>query len=200
MGRSNTSGVDKGSPSAALVPYEIIERRIWLIRGQKTILDEDLAALYGVETRALVQAMKRNLGRFPEDFAFQLTSGESALLRSQIVISKVSVGRGGRRYAPFAFTEHGALMAASVLNSPRAVEMSVFVVRAFVRLRQVLATHADLARKLAVLERKSHAQFKVVFEAIRALMREPEKKKKRPIGFGVKEKKGKYQARKAIRR
>lgn len=199
MGKSHSSGVDKQSASSALVPYETIERRIWVIRGQKIILDADLAALYGVETRALIQAMKRNQGRFPDDFAFQLTSGESALLRSQIVISKVSNGRGGRRYAPFAFTEHGALMAASVLNSPRAVEMSVFVVRAFVRLRQVLATHADLARKLTALEKKSDAQFKVVFEAIRALMVEP-RKKKRAIGFGVKEKKGKYQAKKTIRR
>ena len=134
------------------LPSERIERAILLIRGEKVILDADLAALYGVETRRLNEQVIRNLHRFPDDFMFQLTRQELRALISQFAIS--NGGRGGRTKLPYAFTEHGAIMAASVLNTPRAVEMSVFVVRAFVRLRAFLATHKELADKLAELERK----------------------------------------------
>ena len=134
------------------IPAERVARAILVIRGQRIILDDDLASLYGVETKHLVQAIKRNAGRFPEDFAFQLSAEEWAPLRSQIVTSK---GRGGRRYPPHAFTEHGALMAASVLNSPTAVQVALQVVRAFIRIRQLLATNEDLARKVAALDRRT---------------------------------------------
>jgi hypothetical protein len=160
-----------------------IEDRILLIRGQKVILDSDLAVLYGVEVRALNQAVKRNKERFPEDFVFQLNEGERVNLRSQIVTS--SSGHGGRRYPPCAFTEHGAIMAASVLNSSRAVEMSLFVVRAFVRLREMLGTHKQLASKLAELERRleTHDQtIQQIIEAIKQLMAPPARSAKR-IGF-----------------
>ena len=142
------------------------------------MLDADLAALYGVETRALVQAVKRNLGRFPEDFMFQLTPEEAANLRSQIVISSW----GGRRTPPYAFTEQGVAMLSSVLHSERAAQVNVEIMRTFVRLREVLSSHADLARKLVTLERKYDAQFKAVFDAIRALMATPTGTK-RKIGF-----------------
>jgi hypothetical protein len=161
------------------IPAERIENAILLIRGEKLILDSDLAALYGVETRALLQAVKRNRERFPSDFMIQLTLKEYDSLRSQIVISK---GRGGRRYLPYAFSEHGAIMAASVLNSKTAVETSVQVVRAFVRLRQMLASNKELAHRLIELERRYDTQFKVVFDAIRELMTTPEPKRKQ-IGF-----------------
>jgi hypothetical protein len=147
------------------------------------MLDSDLAELYGVVTKALNQAVKRNIERFPDDFMFRLTDDEHASLRSQIVTSTAS--RGGRRYAPYAFTEHGAIMAATVLNSPRAVEMSVFVVRAFVRLRELLATHKELAAKLDELEHKisSHDQaIAGLIDAIRGLMRSPTPSS-RPVGF-----------------
>jgi hypothetical protein len=161
------------------IPAERIENAILLIRGEKLILDSDLAALYGVETRALLQAVKRNRERFPSDFMIQLTLKESDSLRSQIVFSK---GRGGRRYLPYAFSEHGAIMAASVLNRKTAVETSVQVVRAFVRLRQMLASNKELAHRLIELERRYDTQFKVVFDAIRELMTTPEPKRKQ-IGF-----------------
>ena len=132
------------------MPVELVERRIYLIRGQKVMLDADLAELYQVETRALIQAVKRNIDRFPEDFMFQLTQEEGESLRSQIVIS--NVGRGGRRYLPYAFTEHGVGMLSAVLNSDRAVQMSIVIVRAFVRMRELLATHKDLARRIEQLE------------------------------------------------
>src|SRR3970040_2141722 len=127
-------------PEQSPVPRERIERAILVLRGHKVMLDADLAALYGVETRVLVQAVKRNLERFPKDFMFQLTNQELATWRSQIVMSNPGARMGLRR-PPFAFTEHGALMAATVLNSPRAVEMRLYVVRDFVRLREVLARH-----------------------------------------------------------
>jgi ORF6N domain-containing protein len=152
-----------------------------MIRGERVILDSDLASLYGGDTRSLIQALKRNSRRFPADFVFQLTQSEFDSLRSQIVISK---GRGGRRSLPYAFTEHGAIMAVNVLNSERAVEGSVQVVRAFVRLRQMVISHQELARKVEQLERKYDAQFKVVFDAIKALMKPPEPKRK--IGFQAK--------------
>jgi hypothetical protein len=175
----------KTTKALVKIPAERIENAILLIRGEKLILDSDLAALYGVETRALLQAVKRNRERFPSDFMIQLTLKESDSLRSQIVISK---GRGGRRYLPYAFSEHGAIMAASVLNSKTAVETSVQVVRAFVRLRQMLASNKELAHKLIELERRYDTQFKVVFDAIRELMTTPEPKRKQ-IGFAKTSKK-----------
>lgn len=167
--------------SVALIPSERIERSILLVRGHKVILDSDLAALYGVPTKRLNEQVRRNRLRFPADFMFQLTGREAAVLRSQFATSKP--GRGGRRYRPYVFTEHGALMAATVLNSQVAVRVSLQIVRTFVRLRQLLATHAQLARKLAELEQKYDAQFKVVFDAIRELMTPPEPEPKRRIGF-----------------
>ena len=163
----------------SLIPVERIERAILLIRRQKVILDADLAVLYGVETRVLVQAVKRNLGRFPEDFMFQLNREEFAILRSQSVTSS---DWGGRRYPPYAFTEQGVAMLSSVLRSQRAIRVNIEIMRAFIRLRQILASHAVLARKLDALEKKYDAQFKEVFEAIRQLMAPPEPKR-RAIGF-----------------
>ena len=136
-----------------LVPVERVERAILVLRGRRVILDSDLAALYGVTVSRFNEAVKRNAKRFPDDFAFRLTREEHETLRSQIAISKAE-RRGGRRYLPYVFTEHGAVMAASVLNSPRAIEVSVDVVRAFVRLRSVLAAHRQLADKVDGLERK----------------------------------------------
>lgn len=163
----------------AIAPAHV-ERKILLIRGERVMLDADLAAMYGVTTRALVQAVRRNPARFPADFMFQLTSDEAERLRSQTVISKS--GRGGRRTMPYAFTEQGVAMLSSVLRSPRAVRVNVEIMRAFVRLRAMLSTHVDLARKLLALEKKYDAQFRVVFDAIRELMT-PEPKARRPIGF-----------------
>ena len=183
---------------ALIASVEQIESQICLIRGQKVMLDADLAELYGIPTKVLNQAIKRNSERFPEDFMFQLTAEEFAdlrcqggisNLRSQIVTSNNPAGRGGRRHLPYAFTEHGAIMAASVLNSPRAIEASVQVVRAFVQLRQMLATNAELSGKLAALEKKYDIKFRAVFEAIRELMTPSDPKKKRPIGFAPWEKK-----------
>jgi hypothetical protein len=169
----------------ALVPSTVprIENRIFLVRGQKVLLDDDLAALYDVEVRVLNQAVKRNKKRFPSDFVFRLTAKENRNLKSQIVTTSSS--HGGRRTLPYAFTEHGAIMAASVLNSPRAVEMSVFVVRAFVRLRDTLASHKALAAKFAELEQRLETHDKTIGEiidAIRALVTPPERPA-RKIGF-----------------
>jgi hypothetical protein len=163
-----------------LVLVEIIERKIYLIRGHKVMLDSDLAELYGVETRVLLQAVRRNLNRFPGDFMFQLNYQEVAALRSQFVTSKT--GRGGRRYPPYVFTEQGVAMLSSVLNSERAIEVNIHIMRAFVKLREMIASHKDLAKRLDDLEKKYDIQFKVVFDAIRELMRPPEKPK-RKIGF-----------------
>jgi phage regulator Rha-like protein len=176
----------------SLVPIERIERAIIVVRGEKVMLDSELAEIYGVETKILNQAVKRNASRFPSDFMFQMTHVELANLRSQIVTSSLY---GGRRYLPYAFTEHGALMLANVLNSERAAQTSVQVVRAFVKLRQMLASNAELARKLAAMEKKYDAQFKVVFDAIRQLMSPPEKPK-REIGFHVKHDDDKPKAKK----
>ena len=165
-------------------PLVSVESRILFMRGERVMLDADLAEIYGVETRALNQAVRRNPGRFPQDFAFRLSAAEGAGLRSQTVMSKQ--GRGGRRSPPWAFTEHGALMAASVLNSRRAVEMSVFVVRAFVRLRDCARTHADLAAKLSALERRvagHDEELQQMFVALRAQLQPPAKPRGR-IGFG----------------
>jgi len=167
----------------SLIPVERIERRIFLIRGHKVMLSNDLAELYEVEPRILVQAVKRNIDRFPEDFMFQLSQEEFSILKSQIVISSWG---GLRRATPYAFTEQGVAMLSSVLRSKRAIQVNIEIMRAFVRLRRLLASHADLARKLEAFEKKYDAQFKVVFDAIRQLMTPPETKR-RPIGFRVRE-------------
>jgi hypothetical protein len=167
----------------SLIPVEQIETMIYWIRGQRVMLDADLARIYGVSTARLNQQVSRNRGRFPEDFMFQLTRGEFDALMLQFATSKA--GRGGRRKLPFVFTEYGAIMLASVLNSVIAVQASIQVVRAFVRLRALLATHKELAQKLTDLERKllhHDVQFRVVFDAIRQLMAPPRRKRRR-IGF-----------------
>jgi hypothetical protein len=173
----------------SLISLEQIERRILLIRSQKVMLDADLAELYRVETRILIRNVKRNIERFPQHFMFQLTSEEfddlkfqlgSSNLRSQIGIS--SSGWGGRRYPPYAFTEQGVAMLSSVLHSKRAIQVNIQIMDTFVRLRQMLASNKDLARRLDELEKKYDKQFKIVFDAIRELMKPPEPKK-RPIGF-----------------
>jgi hypothetical protein len=165
----------------ALIPPERIERSILLIRGQRVLLDMDLAALYGVETRTLVQAVKRNLPRFPGDFMFQLSKQELENWRSQFVMSNPGVKMGLRR-PPYAFTEQGVAMLSSVLRSERAVAVNIEIMRAFVRLREMLASHADLARRLDELEKKYDKQFAVVFDAIRQLMAPP-KEQRREIGY-----------------
>lgn len=187
----------KNVTSRVAVPLERIERRILLIRGQKVMLDADLAGLYEVETKALNQAVRRNIERFPEDFTFQLTDEETTVLRSQSVTSNEgngetavlrsqsaasNEGRGGRRYNPYAFTEQGVAMLSSVLRSSRAVQVNIAIMRAFVTLREMLASHRDLARRLEEIEQKYDVQFKVVFDAIRELMKPPEKSRPR-IGF-----------------
>ena len=167
-------------PDDSLMPIERIDRAILVIRGHKVMLDADLANLYGVEPKVLNQAVKRNIVRFPADFMFQLTAEEVDRLRSQFVTSS---SWGGRRYLPYAFTEQGVAMLSSVLRSQRAVQVNIEIMRAFVRPRQMLQQNADLARKLAQLEKKYDAQFRAVFDAIRELMKPPEKTKRR-IGFG----------------
>ena len=163
-----------------LIPIERIEKRILLLRGQKVMLDTDLAELYGVETGALKRAVKRNRERFPEDFMFELTFQEVGILRCQIGTSSW----GGQRFLPYAFTEQGVAMLSSVLKSKRAVQVNIEIMRAFVKLREMLASHKDLALKLAEMEKKYDSQFKVVFDAIRELMSpiEPPPKPRR-IGF-----------------
>jgi len=158
-----------------------IESRILLMRGHKVMLDSDLADLYQVSTRRLNEQVQRNRERFPGDFMFQLTSEEAEALRSQFATS--NRGRGGRRYSPYAFTEQGVAMLSSVLRSKRAVLVNVEIMRTFVRLRRLLADHADLQQHLDQLERKYDAKFKIVFDAIRELMIPPRKEKKQ-IGFG----------------
>ncbi len=174
--------------NSSIVPAERIQNSIYLIRGQKVMLSADLAELYGVPVGVLNQAVKRNAERFPDDFMFQLTRQELTNLKSRIVISSW----GGRRFTPYAFTEQGVAMLSSVLHSPRAVKVNIEIMRAFVKLRQLLATRADLARKLEELEKKYDKQFRVVFEAIRQLMTEPEPPRKQ-IGFQVRERGAKYQ-------
>ena len=166
------------------VPLEKIERIIFQIRDQNIILDKDLAELYGVENKRLKEQVKRNIERFPEDFMFILTREEFETLRSQFATSK-SDPRGGTRYLPMAFTEQGVAMLSTVLHSPRAIQVNIHIMRAFVRLRHILASHADLARKLEKLEKKYDAQFRAVFDAIRKLMELPEQNKHR-IGFRTK--------------
>ncbi len=174
----------KPSPTKSLaLPVELIERRIYLIRGKKVMLDSDLAELYGVPTKSLNLAVKRNIERFPEDFMFRLSAEEDDVLRFQIETSKRS--RGGRRYLPYAFTEQGVAMLSSVLRSDRAVQVNIAIMRAFVRMREVLATHKDLARKMEKLEGEQQEQRHLiaqVFEYIRKLEKPPAKPKRR-IGF-----------------
>src|SRR5262249_26224726 len=163
-----------------LIPLERIVGSILLVRGQKVLLDNDLAKMYGVSTGRLNEQVRRNRDRFPDDFMFQLTREESANLISQFAIS--SDGRhGGRRHAPYVSTEQGVAMLSSVLKSKRAVEVNIAIMRAFVQLREMLASHKDLARKLAEMEKKYDAQFKVVFDAIRELMTPPATPPKRRI-------------------
>jgi len=166
----------------ALIPTEVIERRILWVRGQKVMLDADLAVLYQVSTSALNQAVRRNLDRFPEDFMFQLNAEELGIWRSQSVISNPAARMALRR-SPYAFTEQGVAMLSSVLKSKRAVQVNIAIMRAFVRLRQMLATHKDLAEKLQAMERKYDKRFKVVFKVLRRLMAPPLDSPKRPIGF-----------------
>ena len=172
-------GTREKNDTAPLAPVERIAQTILFIRDQKVMLDADLANLYGVDTKVFVQAVKRNMDRFPEDFMFQLTKQEYDNLRSQFVTSSW----GGRRYPPYAFTEQGVAMLSSVLRSERAIRVNIEIMRAFVQLRRMLGSHADLARKLSALEKKYDEQFKVVFDAIRELMVPPEPKKKGEIGF-----------------
>lgn len=173
----------------SIVPTaERITRSIHTFRGQRVLLDAELATLYGVATKRLNEQVRRNSERFPPDFLFQLSAAEAETLRSQIATSK-STRRGGRRYLPYAFTEHGAIMAATVLNSPRAVEMSIFVVRAFVKLREFLVSNRELARRLDELEARIEKKLATHDEAIAAMLsaiRElmaPPPPKRRPIGF-----------------
>jgi ORF6N domain len=165
-----------------LIPAERIEKSIYLIRGEKVMMDRDLAALYGVETKVLKQAVRRNLDRFPEDFMFVLNPTEFTNWRSQFVTSKED--RKGLRYPPMAFTEHGILMLSSVLNSKRAVHVNIEITRAFVRLRRLVASNAEFSHRLNELENKYDRQIKILFEAIRTHM-SPAPTKPRQIGFRI---------------
>ncbi len=179
----------------AIISIERVERTILRIRGHNVILDGDIAELYGVEIRALTQAVKRNMNRFPSDFMFQLTWSEAQALRSQFVTLDgesnapksrlIASSRRGkhRKYRPYAFTEQGVAMLSSVLRSKRAVQVNIEIMRAFVRLRGILASHADLARKLDGLEKKYDSQFRVIFDAIRELMEPPPESRRKPIGY-----------------
>jgi hypothetical protein len=181
------------SPSVAS-----IERGILMVRGQRVMLDSDLADLYVVSTKRLNEQVRRNLGRFPADFMFQLTAEEAAALRSHS--ATLERGRGKhRKYLPYVFTEQGVAMLSSVLNSERAVQVNIEIMRAFVRLREMIATSRDLARRLDELEKRYDAQFKVVFDAIRALMATPAPRR-RAIGFRVEEGRPAYRARRPRRK
>ena len=174
--------------SQTIVPVELIEKKIYLIRGHKVMFDKDLAELYGVKTKVLLQSVRRNITRFPSDFMFQLTKEEFDNLRSQIVTSS---SWGGRRYLPYAFTEQGVAMLSSVLRSERAIQVNIAIMWAFVKLRQILSTHKELAYKLTELERKierDDEEIKAIFDAIRQLMTPIEEPRKR-IGFHVKDEK-----------
>jgi hypothetical protein len=176
--------MSKNTSSHSMVPHDSIEHAIHFIRGHRVMISPDLAKLYGVESRVLVQAVKRNIERFPPDFMFQLTREEFNQLKSRIVTLEKSP-----RATPYAFTEQGVAMLASVLNSKRAVAVNIQIMRVFVRVRQLIAGHADLARRLDALEGKYDKQFRVVFDAIRELMTPPEEPPKPPIGFQSERKK-----------
>jgi hypothetical protein len=183
-----------GSTQSIAPLQSLIGGRILMLREQRVMLDADLAELYGVQTKVLVQAVKRNIARFPQDFMFQLSAEEFAALRSQTVTS--NTGRGGRRTAPYAFTEQGVAMLSSVLGSPRAIAVNIEIMRTFVRVRELAATHSELAKRLSELEEKTELlsmqhdtfsrntrnQLKQVFDALRELM-SPPAQPKRPIGF-----------------
>ena len=163
------------------VPMEIIKGKIYLIRGQKVLLDNDLAEMYGVETKNLNRAVKRNMSRFPDDFMFQLTNEEAAGLRFQFGTSKTT-GSGGRRYSPYVFTEQGIAMLSSILNSDRAVQVNIAIMRAFVQMRELATSNRVIAKRIDELEQKYDAQFRVVFDAIREMIEKPAKGA-RKIGF-----------------
>jgi hypothetical protein len=168
--------------TTTIVPIERIERKIYLVRGHKVMLDSDLAELYEVPTARLNEQVKRNIERFPEDFMFQLSAKELEHWRSQIAISNPKAKMGLRR-RPYAFTEHGVAMLSSVLRSDRAVQVNIGIIRTFVKLRELVLSHADLVKRLNALEKKYDHQFAVVFEAIRELMAPPPGPKKGKIGF-----------------
>ena len=187
-----------GAIMSTQVSTATIERRILLVRGQKGILDSDLADLYGVSTKRLNEQVRRNIRRFPADFMFQLSPEEATALRSQD--ATLEAGRGKhRKYLPYIFTEQGVAMLSSVLNSERAVQVNIEIMRAFVRLRELIATNRDLARRLDELEKRYDAQFKGVFDAIRQLMA-PSEKSRRSIGFRVEEGRPAYHVRRPGRR
>lgn len=168
----------------SIIPIEVVSQRIFFIRGQKVMLDADLAELYEIPVKVLLQAVKRNSKRFPADFMFQLNKSELESLRSQIVTSKIE-GRGGRRYLPYAFTEHGVAMLSSVLRSPRAVQMNILIVRAFIKIREILASNRDLAGKIEDLQREQKLHNKhinSIYTMLDKLINDPIKPPKR-IGF-----------------
>jgi hypothetical protein len=174
---ADTTGATSDVPAAV----EEVAARIVVVRGRRVMVDADLATLYGVRPKRLNEQVKRNWARFPDDFLFQLTDEEVEVLRSHFATSRS--GHGGRRYRPYVFTEHGAVMLAAVLNSPVAIDASIQVVRAFVQLRAMVAVHAELAQKLDALEHKFDHQFRIVFDAIRQLMTPPSKSERSRIGF-----------------
>ncbi|HWW01739.1 MAG TPA: ORF6N domain-containing protein [Candidatus Acidoferrum sp.] len=199
------------SGKAEIISAGDITRLIRSIRGQRVILDNDLAAVYGVPTKRLNEQYRRNLGRFPEDFAFQLSQGEWATLRSQIVTleparnlrsqNATSRSHGGRRYLPVAFTEHGALMAANILNSPRAVAMSVYIIRAFVKMREDLAANAAILKRLAEIDKTlllHDGALRDIYQKLRPLLEPPPEPPKPGIGFHVKEDALPYRVRKKL--
>lgn len=163
----------------SIIPIERIQQSIFLLRGEKVMLDRNLAELYGVETKTLIRAMKRNIDRFPEDFMFQLSKAEFDNLRHQFGTSSQW---GGRRYPPYAFTEHGVAMLSSVLNSSRAIQVNIQIIRTFSELRQILTTHKDLKRKIESLEKKYDEQFQQVFAVLKAMIAEDETPKPK-IGY-----------------
>ncbi len=172
---------NKKSPAKVSVPQEIIENKILLVRGEKVMLDKDLAKLYGVETKHLKRQVRRNTDRFPEDFMFQLSKEEFEIWRRQFGTSNPN-DKMGLRYSPYAFTDYGILMLSSVLNSKRAIQVNIQIMRTFTRLKEIITTHKDLQRKIEAMERKYDQQFKVVFDAIKQLL-EPLPRPKRQIGF-----------------
>ena len=172
-------------PNTGIIPVDAIAKRITFIRGQRVIIDADLAQLYGVSTSALNQAVKRNRARFPDDFMFQLSGEEFSYWKSQIVISNPRAKMGLRK-VPYAFTEHGAYMAGNVLNSPRAIDVSMFIVRAFIQMRDLLATHKNIAKQLSALDKRVTGQDKTIAQiiaTIHQLLEPPPEPKKRPMGF-----------------
>jgi len=177
----------------AMVPIERITTIIYLIRDQKVMLDKDLAELYGVETKQLKRAVRRNISRFPGDFMFELTKQELTDWRCQFGTSNAD--KIGLRYAPMAFTEQGVAMLSSVLNSARAIQVNIQIMRAFTKLRQMLLNHDELKRKIEVMEKKYDENFKIVFEAIKQLIEVEDKPKKKRIGYTVKEKQSAYEKR-----